>query len=69
MHGHTWTGPHAAVLSTSCRNKIIADAAKAAGIDQFVYLSVASELANGPAKFLLGDYLKGKAEAEVSCHA
>ena len=29
MHGHTWTGPHAAVLSTSCRNKIIADAASA----------------------------------------
>ena len=27
-------------------------------------MSVASELANGPAKFLLGDYLKGKAEAE-----
>ena len=41
-------------------NVKIADAAKAAGIDKFVYLSVASELANGPAKFLLGDYLKGK---------
>jgi hypothetical protein len=29
-----------------------------------VYISVASDLANGPAKFLLGDYFKGKAEAE-----
>ena len=42
----------------------IADAAKAAGVKRFVYVSVAPELANGPAKFLLGDYLKGKAEAE-----
>ena len=47
-------------------NVKIADAAKAAGISRFVYISVASELANGPAKFLLGDYLKGKAEAEAA---
>ncbi len=45
-------------------NRIIADASKAAGIKRFVYISVASDLANGPAKFLLGDYFKGKAEAE-----
>eukprot|EP00548_Thalassiothrix_antarctica_P000075 CAMPEP_0194141068 /NCGR_PEP_ID=MMETSP0152-20130528/10552_1 /TAXON_ID=1049557 /ORGANISM="Thalassiothrix antarctica, Strain L6-D1" /LENGTH=311 /DNA_ID=CAMNT_0038839583 /DNA_START=21 /DNA_END=956 /DNA_ORIENTATION=- len=45
-------------------NVRIADAAKAASVPRFVYVSVASELANGPAKFLLGDYLKGKAEAE-----
>ena len=47
-------------------NVRIADASKAAGIKRFVYISVASELANGPAKFLLGDYLKGKAEAEAA---
>ena len=46
-------------------NVRIADAAKAAGVSKFVYVGVASELANGPAKFLLGDYLKGKAEAEA----
>lgn len=46
-------------------NVRIADAAKAAGISRFVYIGVASDLANGPAKFLLGDYLKGKAEAEA----
>jgi len=45
-------------------NVRVADAAKAAGISRFVYIGVASDLANGPAKFLLGDYLKGKAEAE-----
>ena len=45
-------------------NVRIADAAKAAGVGRFVYISVASDLANGPTKFLLGDYLKGKAEAE-----
>mmetsp|Transcript_18757 Transcript_18757/g.41732 ORF Transcript_18757/g.41732 Transcript_18757/m.41732 type:complete len:320 (+) Transcript_18757:115-1074(+) len=47
-------------------NVRIANAAKAAGNKRFVYISVASELANGPAKFLLGDYLKGKAEAEAA---
>lgn len=45
-------------------NARVAAAAKEAGAGRFVYVSVASELANGPAKFLLGDYLKGKAEAE-----
>jgi uncharacterized protein YbjT (DUF2867 family) len=47
-------------------NVRIADAAKAAGIDKFVYISVASEVANSPAKFLIGDYFKGKAEAEAA---
>lgn len=47
-------------------NVRIADSAKSAGISRFVYISVASELANGPAKFLLGDYLKGKGEAEAA---
>ena len=47
-------------------NVRIADAAKAAGVDKFVYLGVASELANGPAKFLFGDYIKGKGEAEAA---
>lgn len=47
-------------------NVRIADAAKAAGIGRFVYLSVASELANGPIKFVFGDYVKGKAEAEAA---
>ena len=44
----------------------IAEAAKAAAIDKFVYLGVASELANGPIKFIFGDYCKGKAEAEAA---
>jgi len=47
-------------------NKKIADAAKSAGIERFVYIGVASELANGPVKFIFGDYVKGKAEAEAA---
>ena len=47
-------------------NVRIADAAKAAGVKRFVYISVASSLANSPAKFLLGDYFKGKSEAEAA---
>ena len=47
-------------------NAKIADATKAAGIDKLVYLGVASELANGPIKFIFGDYVKGKAEAEAA---
>ena len=39
---------------------------QAAGIGRFVYLGVASELANGPIKFIFGDYVKGKAEAEAA---
>ena len=42
-------------------NVRIANAAKAAGVELFVYLSVASELSGGP---IFGDYVKGKAEAE-----
>lgn len=44
----------------------IADAAKASGIKRFVYISVASSLASSPAKFLLGDYFKGKSQAEAA---
>ena len=47
-------------------NVRIADAVKAAGIERFVYLGVASELSNGPIKFLFGDYVKGKAEATAA---
>jgi len=47
-------------------NTKIADAVKAAGIERFVYIGVASEMANSPAKFLLGDYFQGKAEAEAA---
>lgn len=47
-------------------NSRIAKAAKTAGVPKFVYIGVASSLANGPAKFLLGDYFKGKDEAEKS---
>lgn len=36
-------------------NSRIAKAAKTAGVPKFVYIGVASSLANGPAKFLLGD--------------
>ena len=42
----------------------IANAVKAAGIGRFVYIGLDSEFANGPAKFLFGDYVKGKKEAE-----
>ena len=48
------------------RVKAIADAVKEAGIGKFVYVGVSSDLANGPAKFVLGDYFKGKAEAEAA---
>ena len=47
-------------------NTRIADAVKAAGIDKFVYIGVASELSGGPIKFIFGDYVKGKAEAVAS---
>ena len=47
-------------------NIAIANAVKAAGIDKFVYLGLASELAGGPIKFIFGDYVKGKAEGEAA---
>lgn len=47
-------------------NVRIVEAVKAAGVESFVYLGVASELSNGPIKFLFGDYVKGKAEAEAA---
>jgi uncharacterized protein YbjT (DUF2867 family) len=47
-------------------NVRIAEAVKAAGVKRFVYLGVASELSNGPIKFIFGDYVKGKAEAEAA---
>lgn len=50
-------------------NVRIADAAKAAGVPRFVYVSVASQIAEGPGKFLFGDYVKGKAEAEAAVRA
>jgi threonine dehydrogenase-like Zn-dependent dehydrogenase len=46
-------------------NARIAAAAQAiASVETFVYVSVSSDFANGPAKFLFGDFVKGKAEAE-----
>ena len=47
-------------------NSRITQAAKAAGVPKIVYIGVSSTLANGPAKFLLGDYFAGKATAEKS---
>jgi uncharacterized protein YbjT (DUF2867 family) len=47
-------------------NVAIADASKAAGIERFVYLGLADELANGPIKFVFGDYVKGKAIATAA---
>lgn len=47
-------------------NVRIAKAAKANGSPRFVYISVASALSDGPGKFIFGDYMKGKAEAEAS---
>lgn len=45
-------------------NTRIAEAAKAAGVDRYVYVSVAKEFSNGPGKFLFGEFFAGKAEAE-----
>ena len=42
---------------------------QAAGAERLVYVSVASAIANGPGKFLFGDYVKGKAEAEAAVGA
>lgn len=36
-------------------NTRIAKAAKTAGVPKLIYIGVSSALANGPAKFLLGD--------------
>ena len=36
-------------------NARIAKAAKSAGVPKFVYIGIASSLANSPAKFVLGD--------------
>ena len=47
-------------------NTRIIQAAKAAGVPKVVYIGVSSQLANGPAKFLLGDYFSGKKVAEQS---
>ena len=47
-------------------NVRIADAAKAAGVPRFVYISVASAISGGPGKFLFPEYVKGKAEAEAA---
>lgn len=47
-------------------NMRIADAAKTAGVDKFVYVSVATEFSGGPGKFLFGEYFKGKSEAEAT---
>lgn len=47
-------------------NVRIAKAAKANASPRFVYISVASALSDGPGKFLFGDYMKGKAEAEAA---
>jgi len=50
----------------SIPNSNIAKAAKSAGVPKVVYIGVATSLSGGPAKFLLGDYFKGKADAESS---
>lgn len=47
-------------------NQRIADAAKTADVDKFVYVSVATEFSSGPGKFLFGEYFKGKAEAAAT---
>ena len=47
-------------------NVRIADAAKAAGVGRFVYVSVGSAISGGPGKFIFGDYMKGKAQAEAA---
>mmetsp|Transcript_15584 Transcript_15584/g.44754 ORF Transcript_15584/g.44754 Transcript_15584/m.44754 type:complete len:280 (-) Transcript_15584:164-1003(-) len=47
-------------------NVKIAAASKLAAVPKFVYLGLASELASSPIKFVFGDYVKGKAEAEAA---
>ena len=47
-------------------NVRIAEAAKAAGVDKFVYVSVAKEFSSGPGKFLFSEFFQGKAEAEAA---
>ena len=47
-------------------NAKIAAASKLAAVPKFVYLGLASELASSPIKFVFGDYVKGKAEAEAA---
>lgn len=47
-------------------NVRIADAARAAGVGKFVYVSVATEFSSGPGKFLFSEYFKGKAEAAAT---
>ncbi|CAB9510321.1 expressed unknown protein [Seminavis robusta] len=47
-------------------NTRIADAAKAAGVEKFVYVGVDTQFSNGPGKFLFSEYMKGKAEAEAA---
>uniref|UniRef100_A0A7S2H613 NAD(P)-binding domain-containing protein n=1 Tax=Helicotheca tamesis TaxID=374047 RepID=A0A7S2H613_9STRA len=63
--GVTPGGPNQ-IAGNGVANVRIVDAAKAAGIDRFVYISVDSALSSGPAKFVLGDYFKGKAQAEAA---
>jgi len=50
-------------------NVRIADAAKKAQVPRFVYISVASAISDGPGKFIFGDYMKGKAQAEAAVKA
>lgn len=47
-------------------NVRIVEAAKAANVEKFVYVSVAREFSSGPGKFLFGEYFSGKAEAEAA---
>ena len=56
----------AARAGNGLANARVADAAKAAGVKKFVYVSVATEFSNSPAKFLFGDYFKGKSEADAA---
>ena len=56
----------AARAGNGLANQRIAEAAKAAGAQRLVYVSVASEFANSPAKFVFGEFFGGKATAEAA---
>lgn len=47
-------------------NVAIADAAAKSKVPKMVYVSVASAISDGPGKFIFGDYMKGKAQAEAA---
>ena len=59
-------GGKAQLAGNGAVNVRIADAAASAKVPKMVYVSVASAISDGPGKFIFGDYMKGKAQAEAA---